>query len=247
VADFTVVIPARYQSTRFPGKPLALLAGKTMVVHVLERARASGARAVVVATDDRRIAEAVTAAGGEVAMTRADHVSGTDRVHEVVQSRSLSPEGIVLNVQGDEPLIEPEALRAVAEGLVREPSAGMATLATPIRSETELTNPNIVKVVLNHAGFALYFSRAPIPWGRGESSYFLRHVGLYGYRVKVLERLANTPPAALERAESLEQLRALAEGIPIHVTVREEIAAHGVDTPEDLARVEAMLGGARAS
>jgi 3-deoxy-manno-octulosonate cytidylyltransferase (CMP-KDO synthetase) len=235
------VIPARWASTRFPGKPLALLAGRPLVVHVLEACRASGAFCeVCVATDDDRIAGAVAAAGGTVERTRADHPSGTDRVAEVA---ARLPPGIavVVNVQGDEPLVHPEALRALA-GAFDDPSVEMATLVRPLQPG-ERSNPNVVKALLDLRSDALYFSRADVPFARqGETVDRWAHQGLYGYRRTTLVRLAALPPTPLERAESLEQLRALEHGIRIRC-VRTTQASLGVDTPEDLARAEALLGG----
>jgi len=234
------VIPARWASTRFPGKPLALLAGRPLVVHVLEACRASGAFCEVrVATDDDRIAAAVAAAGGTVERTRADHPSGTDRVAEVA---ARLPEGIavVVNVQGDEPLVHPEALRALA-GAFDDPSVEMATLVRPLQPG-ERSNPNVVKALLDLRSDALYFSRADVPFTRqGEAVDRWAHQGLYGYRRTTLLRLAALPPTPLERAESLEQLRALEHGIRIRC-IRTIHPGRGVDTPEDLAQVEALLG-----
>ena len=250
---FGVIIPARYGSSRLPGKPLVDLAGKPMIVHVLENAQRSGASFVVVATDDERVARTVEAAGGEAVMTSADHVSGTDRLAEVVERMRLSSDTIVVNVQGDEPLLRPALVSKVARALVRRPMAGVATVATPIHQIEEVFDPAVVKVIVNHAGLAVTFSRAPIPWVRDvfqtpempstlpEWPTFLRHVGLYAYRVSTLRRITAQAPVPLEKAESLEQLRALWLGIPIQVTVVDEAPAHGVDTEADVKVTESML------
>jgi 3-deoxy-manno-octulosonate cytidylyltransferase (CMP-KDO synthetase) len=251
---FGVVIPARYASTRLPGKPLRDLAGKPMVVRVYENACRSGADFVWVATDDPRIVEAVERAGGKALMTSAEHPSGTDRLAEVVRTQRLEDDQIVVNVQGDEPLLDPSLVRRAALALAEDPNAGIATLATPIGNPEDIFNPNVVKVVTDKAGLASYFSRAPIPWVRGTfgttaaapSSVpseipFLRHVGLYAYRVRALRRLAAEPPVPIERAESLEQLRALWHRIPVRVVTVDGVAPHGVDTEEDLARAAALF------
>jgi 3-deoxy-manno-octulosonate cytidylyltransferase (CMP-KDO synthetase) len=250
---FGIVIPARYGSERLPGKPLRDVCGKPLVVRVLENAERAGARFVIVATDDSRIAEAVTAAGGDALLTSPDHVSGTDRLAEVAAKKALAPDTVLVNLQGDEPLLEPKLVGLVARALEQNPAAGVATLATPIRHAREVFDPNVVKVVLAASGLAHYFSRAPIPWQRqafkGEwpaaelpsGSSFLRHIGLYAYRVSTLHALSAAEPAPAERAEQLEQLRALWLGIPIHVSVVAEAPAHGVDTEQDLERVRALL------
>jgi 3-deoxy-manno-octulosonate cytidylyltransferase (CMP-KDO synthetase) len=249
---FHVVIPSRYGATRLPGKPLRLIAGKPMIAHVLERGREAGAASVTVATDDERIVKVVEEHGGVAMMTRADHVSGTDRLHEVATAKGWSDDTIVVNLQGDEPGMPGSAAR-LAASLLEDPRAGIATLATPIRAPQELFDPNTVKVVLDDAGFARYFSRAPIPWVRGafdvvpaalpEGVPFLRHLGLYAYRVGVLRRLCAAPPAAIERAESLEQLRALALGVAILVGILDSPPSHGVDSEADLARIQDELRG----
>ncbi|HZX40541.1 MAG TPA: 3-deoxy-manno-octulosonate cytidylyltransferase [Myxococcaceae bacterium] len=235
------LIPARWGSTRFPGKPLVLLAGRPLVVHVLEACRRSGAFADVrVATDDERIAAAVADAGGAVERTAAHHRSGTERVAEVA-ARLPSEVEVVVNVQDDEPLVHPEALRALA-GAFEDPSVEMATLVRPLR-DAERSNPNVVKALLDQRSDALYFSRADVPFARdGAVVERWAHQGLYGYRRMTLLRLASLGPTPLERAESLEQLRAVENGIRIRC-VRTSHASIGVDTPEDLARAEALLGG----
>ena len=227
-----------------------------MILWVYENALRLGADFVWVATDDQRIADVVTQAGGEAVLTSPDHPTGTDRLAEVARLRGLSSDTMVVNVQGDEPLLGSRYVELVASALAAEPSAGIATLAAPITEVTDLFNPNVVKVVLDGGGWARLFSRAPVPWVRDSFASFgsgdlptelpndvpfLRHVGLYGYRVETLQRLADTPVVSVERAESLEQLRALHVGIRIHVSVVEEAPAHGVDTEEDLARAERLL------
>ena len=251
--DFRVVIPARYGSSRLPGKPLLLIAGRPMIAHAYERALESGAQYVCVATDDERIAEAVRAFGGQAVMTSSDHASGTDRLAEVARMHDFADDDIVVNLQGDEPFVPGDMLKRLAECLADHPHCGMATAATRIRDARELFNPNTVKVTLDGRGVALYFSRAPIPWLRGtfshgasaealpESVPFLRHLGMYAYRARTLRELAQAPQVALESAESLEQLRALVMGVRIHVTVLDAAPPHGVDTPEDLERVQTVV------
>ncbi len=243
---FVVIIPARYGSSRFPGKPLADLGGKPMVVRVAERARASGAAEVVVATDHAGIARAVGDHGFNAVMTRRSHASGTDRVAEVVARRRYPAHRIIVNVQGDEPMIEPALIRNVAECLARHRAAHMATACHPIRTPAELLNPNVVKAVLDRAGYALYFSRAIIPYARdafargvkrlprGLPAY--RHMGIYAYRAAFLRLYTRLAPVAIERAEALEQLRALAHGYRIVVAVTRHAPHPGIDTPADLRR-----------
>lgn len=253
VDGFKVVIPARYGSTRLPGKPLLALAGKPMIQHVVERARSSGAGEVIVATDDPRIRDACAAFGTEALMTRADHRSGSDRVAEVIERRGWSDGTIVVNLQGDEPAMPASLIDQVASDLARWPEVGMATLAHPIVEAETLFDPHAVKVVTDAKGFALYFSRAPIPWHRDEflggratlpgTLTFLRHIGLYAYRAGFLRRYVAWEPSPLELAESLEQLRVLWHGESIYVGVALEAPGAGVDTPEDLARAVASLGG----
>lgn len=250
---YTVVIPARYASTRLPGKPLIPLRGIPMIVRVCHNAKRTLASRVCVATDDTRISTVVESAGYEAILTSPDHESGTDRLAEVVTQLQLPSDAIVVNVQGDEPLLDPALIDQIALSLKAHPDAGIATLATPIRTAYEVFNPNTVKVVLTARGMALYFSRAPIPFARGqfglesrpaalpEGVPYLRHIGLYGYRAGTILQIAETKPPAFERAESLEQLRAMYLGIGIHVSVVEEPPGHGVDTEEDVRRVEALL------
>jgi 3-deoxy-manno-octulosonate cytidylyltransferase (CMP-KDO synthetase) len=232
--SFTVIIPARYASTRFPGKPLADLAGKPMVVHVCERARQSGAAAVHVATDDQRIADAVRSAGFSVVMTRSGHVSGTDRLAEAAELLGLADEDVVVNVQGDEPLIAPALIREVARFLDQRRAAAMATACHAIHDAATAASPNVVKVVLDAQGYALYFSRAEIPFPREPGATTYRHAGIYAYRVRFLRDYAALPPAPIEKAEALEQLRALWHGHRIAVVISETDIPPGVDTRQDL-------------
>jgi len=252
-----VIIPARFGSSRLPGKPLCDIHGKPMIQHVYERARrARSPGRVVVATDDARIVAAVAAFGGEAVLTSPEHASGTDRLAEVASG--LADE-IVVNVQGDEPLLDPSSIDRAVDALLADGSAPLATLATPLVHVADMLSPSVVKVVTDAAGYALYFSRSPIPsWGRqGPGDGFgasgavaaglpRRHVGLYAYRTEALLHLAALPPAPLEQAEGLEQLRALHHGLRIRVAFVEREAAPAVDTPEDLERVRALVaaGGA---
>lgn len=246
--SFIAIIPARYASTRLPGKPLVDIHGKPMIVHVMERARESGAERVIVATDNPDVARAVEAAGGEVCMTRPDHQSGTERLAEVIEKYRFPDEAVIVNVQGDEPMIPPVIIRQVAENLAQS-SAGMATLAVPIESAAEAFNPNAVKVVRDAQGYALYFSRATIPWDRERfakskdeiGDNFLRHIGIYGYRAGFIRRYVSWQTSPLEQIELLEQLRVLWYGEKIHVDVAQAVPGAGVDTPEDLARVRAAM------
>jgi len=235
------VIPARWGSTRFPGKPLALLAGRPLVQHVVEAAESSGAfERVLVATDDERIAEAVARFGGQVERTSAAHRSGTDRVAEVVARLPAEAPDVVVNLQGDEPLVDPASLRRLVQAFT-DVRVAMATLVRPLEDAAERLSPHVVKVVPDIRGDALYFSRADIPFDRdGMRVPRFAHVGLYGYRRATLVRLAQLPPTTLEQAESLEQLRALEHGISIRCIVTEH-SSIGVDTPADLARAEAAL------
>jgi 3-deoxy-manno-octulosonate cytidylyltransferase (CMP-KDO synthetase) len=238
---FQVIIPARYASTRFPGKPLAEIAGKPMVVHVCERAAKSGAGAVHVATDDARIAQAVHKAGFHSIMTRADHASGTERLAEAARKLKLDEKQIVVNVQGDEPLISPRLISQVARMLDRKKHAAVSTACHPIHDETSAASPNVVKVVLDAAGYALYFSRSQIPYPREPGASCYRHAGIYGYRVSFLNKYSRLKPSPLEKAEALEQLRALWHGYRIAVAVSETQIAPGVDTPQDLEAVRRMI------
>jgi 3-deoxy-manno-octulosonate cytidylyltransferase (CMP-KDO synthetase) len=241
VSAFTVIIPARYGSTRFPGKPLADLGGKPMVVRVCERAAKSGARAVHVATDDERIARAVRAHGHSALMTRADHASGTDRLAEAARKLKLGDGSIVVNVQGDEPLIAPRLIAQVARALAMRKDAAVSTACHAIHDARSLASPNVVKVVLDRAGYALYFSRARIPYPRSGSAACYRHAGIYGYRVAFLKKYARLRPCPPEEAEALEQLRVLWHGYRIACAVSKTAIAPGVDTPQDLKAVLRML------
>ncbi|SHE53984.1 3-deoxy-manno-octulosonate cytidylyltransferase (CMP-KDO synthetase) [Microbulbifer donghaiensis] len=250
--SFDVIIPARFGSSRLPGKPLADIGGKPMVQHVYLRARESSAERVIVATDDMRVAEAVRAFGGEVCMTSADHASGTDRLQEVATNLGLSGDRILVNVQGDEPLIPPQVIDQVAANLAANTSAGVATLAEPIRSLGDFRNPNIVKVVAAESGLARYFSRAPVPWPRDAFAVDAaelpagleprRHIGIYAYRVALLNRFVSWPVAPLEHFEALEQLRFLYHDENIHVADACQEVPGGVDTEQDLQRMRALLG-----
>lgn len=248
---FKVVIPARHGSTRLPGKPLLSIAGRPMIQHVIERAQGSAAEEVLVATDDRRIADACQDLGVEVVMTRADHHSGSDRITEVIEQRGWGDDVVIVNLQGDEPAMHSVLLDQVATDLAGIPGLGMSTLAYPIRDRQALFDPHVVKVVTDAEGYALYFSRAPIPWHRDEFlgdraelppfAVFLRHIGLYAYRAGFLRRYPSWQPAPLELAESLEQLRVLWNGERIHVAIAQTTPGPGVDTAADLTRAERYL------
>jgi 3-deoxy-manno-octulosonate cytidylyltransferase (CMP-KDO synthetase) len=247
VPDFNVVIPARYASTRFPGKPLAALGGRPMLAHVHAGALASGAATVVVATDDQRIAAAAQGFGADVAMTSPDHASGTERVAEVAAARGWRDDAIVVNLQGDAPLMPPGNVAQLAALLDADAALGMATLQTPLAGAGEYLSPHVVKVVCDAVGRALYFSRAPIPAaGHGNAAgeawrLGFRHLGLYAYRVAALRRLATAPPCHLEQQEKLEQLRALWLGIAIGVATARELPGPEIDTPDDLERAREWL------
>lgn len=251
MTGFRVVVPARYASTRLPGKPLADIAGKPMVVRVVEAALAAKPAGVWVATDDERVAAAVAAQGHQALMTRADHPSGTDRIAEVAQALGWGDDEIVVNVQGDEPLIEPQLIADVAAALAQDAQAAIATAAHPLADAAEFFNSNVVKVVTDVAGRALYFSRAPIPWHRDGFAGAReslppgfaprRHIGLYAYRVSFLRRYGALQPAPTEQWEALEQLRALWHGYAIRVVDCDHAPAPGVDTPEDLDRVRRIF------
>ncbi len=251
---FTVLIPARLASTRLPDKPLADIAGLPMVVRVAQRAEQSSAAQVVVAADSARIADACSKHGVRAVLTRADHPSGSDRLAEACEHLGLARDDVVVNVQGDEPLIDPALIDAVAALLQQRPQASMSTAAHPIASVADFTNPNVVKVVLQADGLALYFSRAPIPWWRDGFAQGvnalpdpapLRHVGIYGYRAGFLREFPRMPQAPVESCEALEQLRALWHGHRIAVHVTDRAPGAGVDTPEDLERVrQLVLAGA---
>lgn len=254
--SFSVVIPARYASSRLPGKPLVDIGGKPMIQHVYERALESEASSVVIATDDQRIADVVKGFGADFVMTSAKHPSGTDRLEEVVRNLGYYSDDIVVNVQGDEPLIPPRIINQVAHNLAAESDAAIATLCEEIHDIESLFNPNVVKVVFDVKGFAQYFSRAPIPWARDHFATsavgklptempkdinYYRHIGIYAYRVKFLRSFVKWEASPLETTECLEQLRALWNGERIHVDLADEQPPAGVDTEDDLARVRRIL------
>lgn len=252
--SFVVVIPARYASTRLPGKPLADIHGKPMVQHVVEKALQSGADRVIVATDDQRVAQALAATDVEVCMTSPDHQSGTERLAEVCRHYGFAADTIIVNVQGDEPLIPPAIIRQVADNLAAA-TAPMATLSVPIKDAEEAFNPNAVKVVTDKDGYALYFSRACIPWDRDRfaasdraagsheqiGDHYQRHIGIYAYRAGFIQRYVDWAPSVLEQVEALEQLRVLWYGEKIHVAQALEAPPVGVDTQADLEKVRALL------
>jgi 3-deoxy-manno-octulosonate cytidylyltransferase (CMP-KDO synthetase) len=250
--QFSVVIPARYASTRLPGKPLADIAGLPMIVRVARQALSSGAREVVIATDDDRVRSAVRKHGLDAVLTRTDHQSGSDRVMEVVAAKGWAPDHIVVNVQGDEPLIPPVVIEQVARLLIDNPNVSVATLCEAIDDVARVFDPNVVKLVRSVDGRALYFSRAPIPWRRDDfgspngpgllrERAWWRHIGIYGYRVAGLARFCDLPTGTLERIETLEQLRLLENGIDIIVGDAVAEVPGGVDTPADLDRVRGLL------
>ncbi|WP_341503978.1 3-deoxy-manno-octulosonate cytidylyltransferase [Gallaecimonas sp. GXIMD4217] len=253
--SFRVIIPARYASTRLPGKPLLKVGGRTMIEQVVLKARQSGAADIWVATDDERIADEVRGFGAQVMMTSPEHQSGTERLAEVVDKLALADDEIIVNVQGDEPLIPPENIRQVAELLAAAPKVPVATLATPIEDAEEAVNPNAVKVVCDKAGQALYFSRASIPAQRDrllagaapelKGALLRRHLGIYGYRAGFLRRYVTLAESPLEHLEALEQLRILWHGERILVADAAVEPPAGIDTPADLERVNALLAGAR--
>jgi len=248
---FHIIIPARLASTRLPNKPLAEIAGAPMIVQVARRAALAGAAQVVVATDAAEVRQACEAHGVRALMTRADHASGSDRLAEASEQLGLADDALVVNVQGDEPLIAPGMIRACAELLAQRPQCEMATVAHAIDDDAEFANPNVVKLVTDAQGLALYFSRAPIPWWRDapgggariRPGAVMRHVGLYAYRAGFLRRFPTLPVSPLEQIEALEQLRVLWHGERIAVHVSDERPGPGVDTPEDLARVRALMAG----
>ncbi|UNH39764.1 3-deoxy-manno-octulosonate cytidylyltransferase [Moellerella wisconsensis] len=245
---FTVIIPARFASTRLPGKPLADIHGKPMVVRVMEQALKSGASRVIIATDHQAVVDAVQRAGGEACMTDSNHHSGTERLAEVIEKYQFADDEIIVNVQGDEPLIPPMIISQVANNLATS-QAEMGTLAVPINNAEEAFNPNAVKVVMDQSGYALYFSRAAIPWQRDQfavnkqiiGDHFLRHIGIYAYRAGFIRRYVTWPASPLENIEMLEQLRVLWYGEKIHVAVAAQAPGAGVDTPEDLDSVRKIF------
>lgn len=254
--EFRVIIPARYASERLPGKALLEIGGKPMIQHVYERACESGAESVVIATDDDKIYQAAKKFDAQVYMTSAEHRSGTERLSEVVVALGYENDDIVVNVQGDEPLIPPSVIQQVAEDLAAHDNVKMATLCEPIKNTDDLLNSDVVKVIMNQRNYALYFSRAPIPWMRdnfppkegktlGDQEHF-RHIGIYGYRVGFIQQYIEWEPCPLEKMESLEQLRVLWNGAKIHVGLAKAHVPAGVDTKEDLARVKAHFEKVRA-
>lgn len=250
--EFTVVIPARYASSRLPGKPLQEIAGKPMIQHVWQQACKSAAQRVLVATDDARIVEACRGFGAEVLLTRPEHNSGTDRLAEVAAALGLAADAMVVNVQGDEPMIPPALIDQVAANLAAHPEAAIATLAEPIVEAAALFNPNVVKLATDRNGLALTFSRAPLPWARDAFAVgrdqlpaavpYRRHIGIYAYRAQFLHDFVAWGPCWLEDTECLEQLRALWHGVRIHVADALQAPPAGVDTPDDLERVRRLLG-----
>ena len=247
---FHVVIPARFSASRLPGKPLLAIGGRPLIQWVWQCAGASGAASVTIATDDDRIFQSARRFGADCAMTSPQHASGTDRIAEVVRSKGFAPDDIVVNLQGDEPMMPASVVSAVAQALIARPQVDIATAAAPIQSLAEFLDPNCVKALHARDGRALYFSRAPVPWPRDhavgaaparfESAW--RHIGIYGYRVRSLLRFAAWPPSPLEQIEKLEQLRALEHGMQIHLVELTEAPPAGVDTPEDLERVRSIHG-----
>lgn len=239
---FSVVIPARYAASRLPGKPLLDIAGKPMIQHTFEQAQASAADAVYIATDDERIRTVAEEFGANVCMTSAEHRSGTDRLQEVAQQLNFEQDHIIVNVQADEPLIPPAAINQVAENLAASASAGIATLCEPISSQDQIDDPNAVKVVIDNLSHALYFSRAAIPWqGSASARNCFRHIGIYAYRVSMLNQFVLWPASELEIQEKLEQLRALCNGVVVQVALSTEPIPAGVDTERDLEAVRSFL------
>lgn len=248
---FCVIIPARYDSTRLPGKPLIEIAGKPLIQHVYERAFASGAEKVIIATDHQRVADKATEFGAQVCMTSPAHPSGSDRIAEVVDTLSIKDQQIIVNLQGDEPMMPPALINQVAQDIANQSVASISTLCERIETANDLFDPHVVKVVTDTDGYALYFSRATIPWDREafavsteelpDSAQHYRHVGIYAYRAGFIRQYVRWPTCYLERTESLEQLRAMWYGHRIHVPLAQEPPGHGVDTRKDLQRVEALL------
>lgn len=247
---YKIVIPSRFASTRLPGKPLVDLLGKPMIQRVFEQCLKAGAEEVVVATDDERIAEVVNGFGGQVEMTASELPSGTDRIAAVAKKRGWADDVVIVNVQGDEPLIPPSIIKQTADILLAAPQAAASTLSTSILNKEDFLNPNVVKVVSSNQGQALYFSRAPIPWNRDhyqddwqleEGSACQRHIGIYGYRSGFLAEYTKLTPSPLEHIESLEQLRILGNGFTMVVAEALEMPGHGIDTPDDAERVRQLL------
>lgn len=253
LVGFCVIIPARYASKRLPGKPLVEIAGKPLIQHVHERALASGADDVIIATDDERVSRVAKGFGAHVCMTSTRHPSGSDRLAEVVGKMSYADHQIIVNLQGDEPMMPARLIRQVAENLENHSAAGITTLCEPVNTATDLFDPNIVKVVMDKEGYALYFSRAAIPWNRDAfalsteelpaNAEYYRHIGIYAYRAGFIREYVQWPVCPLEQIEALEQLRAMWYGHKIHVAVALESPGHGVDTPKDVERVGRLLRG----
>ncbi len=251
MSDYKIVIPARFGSSRLPGKPLIELAGKPMIQHVYERALETGMADIVIATDDARIESVCQSFGADVMMTSIDHDNGTERIAEVAQAKGWAGDTVVVNLQGDEPLIPRALIEQTASSLINHPEAGMSSVCTALTSDEDVFDPNVVKVVLDRRGFAMYFSRASIPWDRDgyraapgvmtQAMPVYRHIGMYGYRVSFLGEYNRMEACALENTESLEQLRALWYGVRIHMAVIDEAPGHGVDTPDDVPKVEGAL------
>lgn len=244
--DYHIVIPARFASSRFPGKPLQLINGKTMLEHVYQLAKKSSAKSIVIATDDQRIVDEAEKFCDQVLMTSAQHQSGTDRLAEVCQIKNWAEDEIVVNLQGDEPLTPPELLHQVAINIHTNTQAAIATLSTPLTDVAEITDPNIVKVVADFQGYAMYFSRASIPFDRDNKSLTLtnnyqRHLGIYAYRVSFLNAYNKMPQCKLEEMEKLEQLRAMYHGHKIHIQQAVKLPGPGIDTPEDLQKIQTLL------
>jgi 3-deoxy-manno-octulosonate cytidylyltransferase (CMP-KDO synthetase) len=248
--DFRVIIPVRFESARLPGKPLLDIAGKPMIQHVYERAKESGAESVVIATDSDEVAAVAEGFGAKVCMTLPEHQSGTERLSEAVEALEYDDDEIIVNVQGDEPLINPDLISQVARDLSEHETVKVASICQPIKSVEDLMSSHVVKVVLNRRSFAMYFSRSPIPWqlglkDKGEidlTENYFSHVGIYAYRVSVLKDYINWTESPYEALESLEQLRVLWNGHKIHMSVSGKKLAHGVDTQDDLDRVREILG-----
>ncbi len=246
-----IVIPSRYASTRLPAKPLRLISGKPMIVRVVERVQHLTTDSTLVATDDQRIVDVVEQAGGNALLTSTEHATGTDRLAEVAQRMGWAADDIVINVQGDEPLIPPQLIEQVATALADDPDSSLSTLSYPIDNLDDLMDPNLVKVVFDKNHQALYFSRAPIPWYRDgfanelpqlpTTQTYYRHIGIYAYRVSFLQNYVTWPAADIETTESLEQLRALWQGEKIRVDIAATLPAHGVDTEQDLVRVQQLF------
>jgi len=239
---FKILIPARYGSERLPGKPLREIDGKPMILHVIEKAQRTRASEVIVATDDERIQDVVVAAGADCEMTAKEHSTGTERITEVALKRAWSSDAVVVNLQGDEPMMVPDLMEQVANLLIDDEAAAIATLCLPFHDRASLDNPNIVKVVFDHSHYAQYFSRAAIPYPRDDDNFTAyRHLGLYAYRVGTLKKLITLRPTEHEQLEKLEQLRALDHGMKIKMAVAQGVPGHGVDTEEDLERVDKLL------